>query len=245
MPEERQHTSSDRLCSIVEQKRCCHSVGACFRPYTVLASISLSIFGQDLNYSISHECVKKSSAYATGKTWPCSRRQKQYSECHQCRCACKQSVSIHVFLKATACSTSAFDIACGFQRLTHLQSSAESMSSCELCFKIFHAVQFISSCIPSMTSSSENSESAWKSWGSLSLIPVCFSSMSSFTASKHWMTAWLFPDATVLGSNCPAFLLLPVGWGERWNNHRRVRERMYAASWPSQEFATGQDEFRE
>ena len=135
MPEERQHTSSDRLCSIVEQKRCCHSVGACFRPYTVLASISLSIFGQDLNYSISHECVKKSSAYATGKTWPCSRRQKQYSECHQCRCACKQSVSIHVFLKATACSTSAFDIACGFQRLTHLQSSAESMSSCETLFQ--------------------------------------------------------------------------------------------------------------
>ena len=75
----------------------------------------------------------------------------------------KKRVSIHVFLKATACSTSAFDIACGFQRLTHLQSSAESMSSCELCFKISHAVQFMSSCTPSMTSSSENSESAWKS----------------------------------------------------------------------------------
>ena len=76
-----------------------------------------------------------------------------------------------------------------FQRFTHLQSSAESMSSCEHCsigtssYTSNSFMLFISFCIPSMTSSSGNSGSVLNSWGSFSLISVCFSSVSSFTAT--------------------------------------------------------------
>ena len=63
-----------------------------------------------------------------------------------------------------------------FQRFTHLQSSAESMSSCEHCsigtssYTSNSFMLFISFCIPSMTSSSGNIGSVLSSWGSFSLI---------------------------------------------------------------------------
>ena len=176
-------------------------------PEAVLPRIVLFCWNQ--HYTIHHECMKKRSAYVTSKihdhvldniitsstvsvtsvgvlanrvSW------SMFSWKHP------RAVSLHLTVFAV------------FQRFTHLQSSAESMSSCEHCsigtssYTSNSFMLFMSFCVPSMTSSSGNSGSVLNSWGSFSLISVCFSSVSSFTATGTSVPSFKVTEKTPIAA---------------------------------------------